>query len=56
MEKKSYAVKITEIDNGYRFEVTGGSIMDMLKPIIDKCCKDKGCCETITQACCPDKE
>ena len=51
MEKECCNIKATEIENGYRIEITGVNIKDnncmqMLKSFCDKHKKtdDKGCC------------
>ena len=48
-------IKVTEVENGYRIEVTGDDVKEKCKDIFDNCCSAesiKKCCE----ACCEPKK
>lgn len=38
MEKKCCDLKVTELDNGYRIEITGEAVKDKCKVILENCC------------------
>lgn len=60
MEKQCCNFRVTELEDGYRLEVTGQDVKDRCKTFFEKCCtgenmkncfqmfgshgKDKGCC------------
>lgn len=60
MEKKCCNVSVTELEDGYRLDVTGQEVKGKCKTMFEKCCtdenmkscfqifselkKDKGCC------------
>jgi len=61
MEKQCCNFSVTELEDGYRLEVTGQEVKGRCKTIFEKCCtgenmnncfqmfsnlrKDKGCCQ-----------
>ncbi len=61
MEKQCCNFSVTELEDGYRLEVTGQDVKGRCKTILEKCCtgenmkncfqmfgnsgKDKGCCQ-----------
>ncbi len=53
MEKDCCDVKVTEIENGYRFEITGEEIKDKCKSIMGKCCTDSKSWKEFFKNCCP---
>ena len=56
MEKDCCNIKVTEIENGYRFEITGKDIKDKCKSIMKNCCPDdKSCMEFFKDCCSPTK-
>ncbi len=55
MKKECCNVKVTEVDNGYRVDITGDDIKEKCKTIIENCnCEEKikKCFET----CCGSEE
>jgi len=51
MEKNCCNIKVTEIEDGFRFEVTGKDVKDKCKIFTD-CCTDEKSCEEILKKCC----
>ncbi len=51
MKKGCCDVKVTEIENGYRIEVTGDGIKERCKAVFENCCS-QGNIEKCLQACC----
>ena len=54
MEKQCCNASITELENGYRLEITGSDIKEKAKTIFEKCCTD-GNMKTMFQSCCGSK-
>lgn len=50
MEKQCCNASITELENGYRLEITGDEIKGKCKTIFEKCCTD-GNIKNIFQCC-----
>lgn len=51
MEKQCCQINVTELDNGYRYEITGEHVKDNCKPFVTSCCTENqskakagGCC------------
>ncbi len=38
MEKKCCSVNVTELEDGYRFEITGDELKDKCKTVFENCC------------------
>ncbi|MBI5416480.1 hypothetical protein HZA55_00805 [Candidatus Poribacteria bacterium] len=55
MEKECCNLKVTEIDNGYRIEVTGDEVKEKCKTILEKCNTDGKSCIDLFKNCCPSK-
>ena len=51
MKKECCNIKVTEIEDGFRFEVTGKDVKTNCKIFTD-CCKDEKSCEEFMQKCC----
>ncbi len=60
MEKKCCNASITELENGYRVEITGDDVKGNCKSMFEKCCMDEkmkgmfeSCCGTKSEkGCC----
>lgn len=52
MEKECCNIKVTETENGYRFEVTGEEIKDKCKSIMEECCTDGKSWKELFKNCC----
>jgi len=52
MEKKCCDVNVTEIEKGYRIEVTGDQVKGKCKEVIENLCKDGKCGEMFKKECC----
>jgi len=53
MNKNCCDVKVTEVENGYRIEVTGEGVKEKCKTVFENCCTEEnikkcfqGCCGT----------
>jgi hypothetical protein len=54
MDKKCCSFDVTELENGYRVEITGDDIKDKWKTIFEKCCADEKIRDCFS-ACCGKK-
>jgi len=54
MDKKCCSFDVTELENGYRVEITGDDIKDKWKTIFEKCCTDEKIKDCFS-ACCGKK-
>jgi hypothetical protein len=54
MDKKCCSFDVTELENGYRVEVTGDDIKEKWKTIFEKCCTDEKI-KNCFSACCGKK-
>jgi hypothetical protein len=54
MEKQCCNVNVTELDNGYRLEITGDEIKAKCKTMIENCCAE-GNMKNWISACCGTK-
>ena len=45
-------IKMTEIENGYRLEVTGEGIKDKCRPFVENCCTDEKSWQEFMKSCC----
>jgi hypothetical protein len=54
MDKKCCSFDVTELENGYRVEVTGDDIKEKWKTIFEKCCTDEKI-KNCFSACCGEK-
>ena len=55
MDKKCCSFDVTELENGYRIEVTGDDIKEKWKTIFEKCCTDEKI-KNCFSACCGKKQ
>ena len=53
MEKQCCNINVTELENGYRCEVTGEDVKEKCKSVFENCCTEEkinkcfeGCCGT----------
>ncbi len=51
-ERCNLKVQVTEIENGYRLEVTGEGIKDKCKQFADACCTDEKSWLDFMKRCC----
>lgn len=49
-------MKVTEIKDGYRIEITGKDIKGKCKEMITNCCPDEKCCDEMPENCCPEEK
>ncbi|HAK89978.1 MAG TPA: hypothetical protein DHV16_06445 [Nitrospiraceae bacterium] len=54
MEKQCCSANVTELENGYRLEITGQDVKEKIKTIFEKCCTD-GNMKNMFQSCCGTK-
>jgi len=56
MGKDCCDMKVTEIKDGYRIEITGKDIKEKCKDMMKNCCSDEKACEEILKNCCPEEK
>ena len=56
MEKDCCNMKVTEIDDGIKIEITGKDIKDKCKVMMKNCCTDEKICEEVIEKCCHEKK
>jgi hypothetical protein len=54
VDKKCCSFDVTELENGYRVEITGDDIKEKWKTIFEKCCTDEKI-KNCFSACCGKK-
>lgn len=55
MKEECCDIKVTEIENGYRIEVTGKDLKGRCKSVFEKCCSEENI-KKCFQSCCGLKE
>ena len=57
MEKECCNMKVTEIEDGIKIEITGKDIKDKCKVMMQNCCCDEESVQKIIKSCCkPEKK
>ncbi|MBT3756008.1 MAG: hypothetical protein HOG24_06990 [Candidatus Cloacimonetes bacterium] len=56
MEKECRNMKVTEIDDGIKIEITGKDIKDKCKVMMQNCCCDEESVQKIIKSCCKPEE
>lgn len=51
MEKQCCRVNVTELENGYRFEITGDDIKEEYKALFENCCTRENIKNCFSQCC-----
>lgn len=51
MDKQCCNVNVTELDNGYRFEITGSELKEKIKTHLEKCCTEENLKNHFSQCC-----
>ncbi len=53
MKKDCCDIKVTEINDGYRIEITGQEVKGKCKSIMETCCSDGASWKELFKSCCP---
>ena len=52
MDKNCCSINVTELENVYRFEITGDDVKEKCKTVFENCCTKENIKNCISECCC----